>query len=766
MTRLIFSAAFLLGAAAIGWMGTNFIDANRLGLIVIVVIGIVYSIGVVELLQFQRATGTLSRALAALVKSDASVSPELQQWLDQLHHSLRSPVRLRIEGERIGLPTPVITPYLVGLLVMLGLLGTFVGMVDTLQGAVIALEATDKLEAIRAGLTAPIGGLSLAFGTSVAGVAASAMLGLMSTLSRRERLLATRLLDTKISSSFRDFSLAHNRQEAYRALQMQSQGLPQITEKLDRLVTQMERMSAQLGDTLVTNQNAFHASALDNFGTLATSVAQSLQDSLSECGRLTGESLRPVVQEVMTDMQAHLRQSTETTHANLTNVMQSQLATVQAQFIDTTKDVSEAWGEGLQAQQQSNEQLLQHIGQTFESFSGQFESTAKEISTTLSHTTNGWLEQQRTDDLRRLDMWSHSLEQLQKTSSESNAEALTAIVQAMKQRADAQEQTFKEMTAQWQQTSESSLAQQRTITERLEKTAADIATNAQVSSRQMLDELHGLLKSSDTLIRQRITSESQWLAQHGERMDYLTSTLQTELTSLRDVEAQRGAEAIDRLAKLEGIVTEHLRTLGCALEEPMTRLIQTASETPRAAAEVIGHLRNEISNNIERDNKLLAERQSLMQALQALSASMGESSSGQLLAVEKLVESSAELLQRVGASFKEQVHDEMARVADVADQFAGSTAEMSSLGDAFGLAVAMFNESNQTLVDSLNRIENALTQSTARSDEQLSYYVAQAREVIDHSLMSQRELFDSIRELSAGKRDAEVTRVKAPAEVC
>jgi hypothetical protein len=91
---------------------------------------------------------------------------------------------------------------------------------------------------------------------------------------------------------------------------------------------------------------------------------------------------------------------------------------------------------------------------------------------------------------------------------------------------------------------------------------------------------------------------------------------------------------------------------------------------------------------------------------------------------------------------------------------------MSSLGDAFGLAVAMFNESNQTLVDSLNRIENALTQSTARSDEQLSYYVAQAREVIDHSLMSQRELFDSIRELSAGKRDAEVTRVKAPAEVC
>jgi biopolymer transport protein ExbB/TolQ len=64
---------------------------------------------------------------------------------------------------------------------MLGLLGTFVGMVDTFQGAVFALEGSTELQAIREGLAAPINGLSLAFGTSFAGVAASAMLGLSST---------------------------------------------------------------------------------------------------------------------------------------------------------------------------------------------------------------------------------------------------------------------------------------------------------------------------------------------------------------------------------------------------------------------------------------------------------------------------------------------------------------------------------------------------------------------------------------------------------
>jgi hypothetical protein len=66
---------------------------------------------------------------------------------------------------------------------MLGMLGTFLGMVVTLKGAVFALEGTSDLAAIRAAFATPIKGLGLAFGTSVAGVASSAMLGLMAALS-------------------------------------------------------------------------------------------------------------------------------------------------------------------------------------------------------------------------------------------------------------------------------------------------------------------------------------------------------------------------------------------------------------------------------------------------------------------------------------------------------------------------------------------------------------------------------------------------------
>ena len=82
---------------------------------------------------FRAATGSLRDALVSAGPDSAA---DLEDWLNHVPDSLRNSVAQRIQGERVGLPAPVFSPYLVGLLVMLGLLGTFVGMVDTLHGAV------------------------------------------------------------------------------------------------------------------------------------------------------------------------------------------------------------------------------------------------------------------------------------------------------------------------------------------------------------------------------------------------------------------------------------------------------------------------------------------------------------------------------------------------------------------------------------------------------------------------------------------------------
>ncbi|MBE9540187.1 MAG: hypothetical protein IMF06_13970 [Proteobacteria bacterium] len=649
MNRLFFTGAFLLGATAVIWMASTFVGTNALALAVTLVIGCVYAIGFMELVQFRRGTFTLGHALAAIPENIEADNSRLDLWLRTLHPSLRNAVRMRIEGERVGLPAPVITPYLVGLLVMLGLLGTFVGMVDTLSGAVIALEATTELQAIRAGLAAPINGLSVAFGTSVAGVAASAMLGLISTLSRRDRMLETRVLDDKIATIFRTFSLGYNRQETYKALQVQAQALPAVAQKLNAIADQLGHMGDTLSEKLIASQEQFHQTTKAIYNELAASVETSLKESLAESGRLAGESIKPVVAQAM----AGIAGEAQATHQAMTNTAQEQLQSLSVSF------------------NSSSEALI-----------------------------SSWAKRQEESDKAKLSLWVDSLGLAQ-------AQASTQLVDTSK-----------------------------LFTEELKK-----STELQQAS------LHCATQNFES-ISDAVTG--QWLTA-GKQMETLTSTLKNGISELREEESRRSEEAVERLGSLEATVALHLATLGKELEEPMARLIQTASETPRAAAEVIGRLRDEISNNIERDNSLLEERQRIMEQLTTLSSSLEQTSLGQREALELMVNSSADLLEKIGSQFSEKVGSEVSQMSGIAQHFAGSATEMASLGESFTLAVDLFSESNGQLIDKLSLIEASLDKSSTRSDEQMGYYVAQARQIIDQSMLSQREMFEELRQL--GQKD-------------
>lgn len=787
MNRVIFTAAFLLGATFVVWMGSGFIGTDPLALAVIAVIGCVYTVGFIELIRFRMATATLTYALSAvgneltvvgneLTNEDSKVSgskvTDLGDWLSKLHGTLQNPVRLRIEGERFGLPVPVLTPYLVGLLVMLGLLGTFAGMVDTLKGAVYALEGTTELQAIRAGLAAPIKGLGLAFGTSVAGVAASAMLGLLSTLSRRDRLLATRQLDNKITHEFREFSLVHNRQETYKALQAQSQAIPDVAEKLHVMTSQLEVLGDRLVDKLISSQSNFHESTKTIFADLASSVDQSLKKSVAEnsrliqessrisqeSGRLAGESIKPLIQSVMKDITLEVSNGAKTTHTQLSQTVENQLGVLTEQFSLTTSQVSDAWKVGLSEHNRTNDELITGMSEAFIAFSGQFNDAATSVIDSFDKTALNYSQRQQTEDKLRLKLWLDTIELSQQESSQQLTASSNELLTALKNVTSEQAVSYKDMSSELSKVSsslinqlrdagENSIIQQEKMSTALQGTAAKIAEHSNTTSHQLLEEVSGLLSASEDLVKTRISSEQSWLSQHSEQMIALSSAMKTEFSSLRDDEQKRGQVALDRLAELESTVAKHLITLGTALEEPMTRLIETASETPRAAAEVIGHLRTEISNNIERDNSLLDERRTIMADLNTLFSTLEQTSSGQRDAIQQLVDSSANTLNEVGERFTTHVGTEVLKLNEIGEHFAGSATEMASLGDAFTLAVELFNSSNNTLIDNLNRIETSLEQSSVRSDEQLGYYIAQAREIIDHSMLSQKELFEELRQL-------------------
>ena len=877
MSRFLFAVAFLLGAIAILWMGWAFVGNDSLALTVTVLIAGVYAIGLVELLQYRRETGSLQRALLQLrVKNEPF---QLDQWLAKLAPSLHNAVRLRIEGERVALPAPVLTPYLVGLLVMLGLLGTFLGMVDTLQGAVVALEGTTELQAIRAGLTAPIKGLGLAFGTSVAGVAGSAMLGLQSTMSRRDRMLATRVLDGNISTVMRQHSLVHNRRETYRALQDQAQSLPAVAQSLHSLAAELQRMATQVGEQLIANQTQFAASAEQHYGRLADSVAATISTAMAENGRqqqlqsaAMATQITPLVEGLVADIAAH----STSTHQSLTSIAEHQLQQLTTALLASNQRSAadqlrqqhqqdserlDQWQQALQSAQQqaTSEQQLQakeftaQLERAASSQLGVFNSATAELkslagalkdqaqgaaaqlqdqqlhfsqqtqrqaeaqlsqvselmaatqalSSSRLSAEQAWLEQyqQRMDDVssalkeqsgalieafalsaadavtqqqqgdeRRLALWSEAYQSAQQLSQHQINAAASHFVAQITQLGGDQQLTFERvsrdiselsasLSEQWQLAGAQSLSQQQQLLHSTDQRSASMIADfselsthlsaqwqlageqslsqqqqllqsTQHSNSALVTEFGGLIKSSEQLVQSRIDSEQQWRQQQGQHIEQLNSTLQSGLQHLREDETHRAKAVLQRLQALQSSAAEQLAKLGQALEQPMTRLIATASETPKAAAEVIGLLRRELTDNTERDNRLLQERQTVMEQLNTLSQSLAQTTGAQQQAVQAMTDSAAVVLQQAGTTFN------------------GSAIELSSLGEAFLGGVSLFAQANDKMIASLDRIEASMDKSAVRSDQQLSYYVAQAREIIDHSMMSQKEIFEELRRLS------------------
>jgi hypothetical protein len=201
---------------------------------------------------------------------------------------------------------------------------------------------------------------------------------------------------------------------------------------------------------------------------------------------------------------------------------------------------------------------------------------------------------------------------------------------------------------------------------------------------------------------------------------------------------------VARLSELQTAVTMHLSTLGTALEAPITRLIETASEAPKAAAEVIGQLRQEISVSVARDNALLDERTRIMATLSSLLDAINHASTEQRSVIDTLVTASAATLEQANNQFVAHVSSESAKLGDIAAQVTASAVDVASLGETFGFAVRSFNDSNEKLIASLQRIERAMDKSMTRSDEQLAYYVAQARDIIDLSITSQKDVLESL----------------------
>ncbi|NSX12992.1 DUF802 domain-containing protein [Cupriavidus taiwanensis] len=949
MTRyLTHIVAFLAGLAVVCWIGAGYAGTNFLALVVTLLIGGFYVAGALELLRYRQATATLAQALAGLAEAPAS----LGGWLERLHPSLRDSVRLRVEGERVGLPSPALTPYLVGLLVLLGMLGTFLGMVATLRGTGIALEGATDLQAIRASLAAPVKGLGFAFGTSVAGVATSAMLGLLSALCRRERIQAAQALDARIATTLRSYSRGHQRDQALQLLQRQADVMPALAEQMQAMMRAMAQQQEALAERLAASQAAFHANTETVYTRLAASVEQSLKDSIADSARAAGAAIQPAVDATM----AGLARETTALRDTVTHAVQQHLDGVSSRFESATAGVADTWHQALAGHQRTSEALaadlrtsLDGFTQTFEQRSaGLLDHVASRLDAVAASTADAWREalsqqqqageklagdnqqalaaaaaafgehaaalvhtvgashaslqtQLAAHDAQRLSAWADTLggmtatlrQQLEQLNAhtvsrhdeisatlaqhvreisaqtqahasgtlaeidrlvQAAAEAPQAAIALQAELASRDEQRFaawtdtlgsitatlrqewqqlnaqtvsrqdeisaalaqnvREISAQtqahasrtlaeidrlvqaasdapkaavalqaelaerdearfagwtetlgsiaatlrqqWEQSSTHAAARQQEVCDALAQAAHAISTETQAHARTTLAEIDRLVQAAAEAPKAATALQAELVAQDGQRLAAWTDTLGTMAAALRQEWEQASAHATARqqqicetLAVTARDMAAQAQTQASGTVAEVSRLLQAASEAPRAAAEVIAELREKLTEGMARDHAMLEERSRMMATLGTLLDAVNHASTEQRTAVDTLVGTTADLLERIGTRFTDKVEAEAGKLTDIAAQVTGGAVEVASLGEAFGVAVQLFSESNGKLIEHLQRIEAALDKSMTRSDEQLAYYVAQAREVVDLSMLSQKQILEDLQQRAA-----------------
>ena len=392
-------------------------------------------------------------------------------------------------------------------------------MVVTLNGAVFALEGSSNVAGIRAAFSEPIKGLGLAFGTSVAGVATSAMLGLMSSLARRERAQASQTLDSCIASSLRGFSLTHQRQETFKALQQQSQALPQVLAQLQAMMVQMAQTSEQINAQLVANQQSFHQEVHTAYTGLAQSVDQSLRTSLSQSMQVASDGIRPVVQATMT----HMAEQAERMNDKLLQNTQQQLAELNAQFSTTAAGVAQTYSTALAQHEASSTGMLERVGQTLDGFSQIFEQRSQSLLAQMQTAQTEQQTLQGSADQQRLEAWTASLESMAAS-----------------------------LAKQWQASGSQTLAQQQAICDTLTQTAQAITTQVQSQASQTLADIQRVQTAQASQDKQRLEA---WTT----ALDAMAASLQTQWQSAGDKTLAQQQQICDTLTHTAMQVTEQVQ---------------------------------------------------------------------------------------------------------------------------------------------------------------------------------------------------------------
>jgi hypothetical protein len=736
MNRIVIVVAAAIGGSILAYTASFYAGVDRIAFALTMALAVAFAAGLGELFRFAVEIDRMSAELASVVSRGGDDA------LERCAPELRELLRSRLEGSGRPVPQPVFTPFLVGLLVMLGLLGTFLGLFETLRGAHAALAESQDVEALRAGLSSPMRGLMRSFGTSAAGVSTSAVLGLVAVFAKRRTLAFTAALSEASAGPLARFSSAKRQIDSLEALSAQGRALPEAASALSTAAGRLGGLEETIERALRGVAEAFSERA-----------EKAMSDAVSNATALVRESAEAT------------RTSTEAEHARLASWSQ--------RFDESSRGLAEAVAAQAQALEKLEAGARDRLAESADRADAQLRALMEHLDARMSGAEASFAERTAALVEKIESKLAAEDEALAKRAS-ALIDGIGARVGALVDRFDASEAGQRErVDALHQQLASLTEAQSELLAE---ATRAPSEAGARVGEAlaQSAEGLLGRLREAEAAQRERAEAALDRIAglgsQQAEKLDSL-------LARVSESDASQGARAEALMARLEGSDeaqrgrVESLIAQLAALDESQRARAETlierldgSDESQRARVEsLIQRLDGSDESQRARVEALIAQLAVLDESqrarVESLIERLAESDESQRARVESLQKGLATLLEEqahaLGVDLQKQAKGfgegiEVARDAlvEAANTVTVAGAELSALAESFGVSVEHHREGAKAWLESLGELEAAIVHAgEGAAAEALTNHLAHTQELFDRQLRFQRELFAQLRAL-------------------
>ncbi|MBI5534840.1 MAG: hypothetical protein HY898_19090 [Deltaproteobacteria bacterium] len=287
MTRIAVLICGSIGIALVARAAMFYRSTDRLSFGLAILIGSGLLVGLTEL--FLRAARA-ERLMSELRRK----APDTLEAVDTCSVELKGLLRRRLAGNAVQIPAAWFTTYLLGLLVMVGMLGTFLGLFESLRGAREALTTSGDVDALRSALVSPLQGLSRAFGLSAAGVSASATLGLAAVFTRRAESRFVEVITAIVTGPLSAFTAAGRQLTALEVVAAHGPDLALSARALQDASRQLEALRTEM----IASQEAAAARSAEAIRATAAEVRADLRAGIDRAAEATDKALRPLFDHV------------------------------------------------------------------------------------------------------------------------------------------------------------------------------------------------------------------------------------------------------------------------------------------------------------------------------------------------------------------------------------------------------------------------------------------------------------------------------------